>query len=231
MSNARCCAPFSAVMLAASLLLGAEPAERQIKPLPVALGMTTAEVTAELGKPQEAASTPDGVTTWKYSEKATIVEVSFEGGRVVRIVQAVVGDDAKEIQGTWKMVSMAAEGKTDTGPDEIMVIGGGKITLYEGSESAETGQYRLDSTASPRTIDLVDADGQVAQGIYSLAGDDLKIWAAEPGVARPKQFESQAGANITVMVLKRQSRQWKHPSSPPNPNAKGAKANGEGRSS
>jgi len=215
-------------MLAASLLLGAEPAETRARPLQVALGMTTAEVTAELGKPQEAASTPDGVTTWKYSDKARFVEIWFEGGRVVRIVQAMVGDDAKEIQGTWKLVSTAAEGQTDTSPDETMVIGGGKITLYEGSQAAETGQYRLDSTASPKSIDLVDADGQVAQGIYSLAGDDLKIWAAEPAVARPKKFESQAGPNITVMVLKRQSRQWKHPSSLPSPNAKRAKANDGG---
>jgi uncharacterized protein (TIGR03067 family) len=211
MRNARCCVSFAVVMLAASLLPGCGRGEKEAKPVQVALGMSTADVEAKLGKPLETAATPDGPTVWKYQEDQRAVAVEFEGGRVSRIVQAVVGDDAKEIQGTWKLVSTLPDSGPGEGTGMTFAFGGGKITPLEGPDAGESEQYRLDSSASPKTIDLIGPDAKVARGIYSLAGDDLKIYAAEPGAARPTRFESRPGSEIGITVLRRQSREWSHP--------------------
>ena len=210
MRNARCWVSFAVVMLAVSLLPACGREAKEAKPLPVALGMSIADVEAKLGKPQETAATPDGPTVWTYQEKDTRVEISFEGGRVTGIVQAAVGDDAKEIQGTWKVVSLVNEGKLENPPPMTFAIGGGKITTLEGPDAEESGQYRLDSTASPKTIDLIGGEGQVVRGIYSLSGDELKIYATGHGSARPTEFESQPGSKTGILVLKRQSREWSH---------------------
>jgi uncharacterized protein (TIGR03067 family) len=198
------------VIVVSSAVLASAPGGKEAKPLPVALGMSTADVEAKLGKPQETASTPDGCAVWKYQDKDTRVEISFEAGRVARILQAAVGDDAKEIQGTWKVVSLAVDGKPETDVTQF-AIGGGKMTPLDGPSLEDSAQYRLDSTAAPKRIDLIVPEGTV-HGIYSLASDDLKMCLVDkPGAARPEEFGSKAGSGMVMLVLKRQSRDWKHP--------------------
>jgi uncharacterized protein (TIGR03067 family) len=122
-------------------------------------------------------------------------------------VRAVGDDDAKEIQGRWKAVSIIANGHPQTDV-VIFEIGDGKITTVVDGQVKGTGQYRLDATLSPRTIDCVDPRAGTGAGIYSLSRDDLKICVAVPGVARPTKFESTSGS--ALLVLKRQSREWSH---------------------
>ena len=117
---------------------------------------------------------------------------------------AAQADDAKEIEGTWKVVSLVVGGKSLAAPETTLAIGGGKITPLEGPKAGESGQYRLDSTASPKTIDLIDAEGKVARWIYTLAGDELKIRVAGPNAARPTSFDSEDGSPAPLAVLKRQ---------------------------
>jgi len=123
---------------------------------------------------------------------------------------AAEADDAKEIQGTWKVVSLVNEGKLEDPPPMTFAIGGGKITTLEGPDAEESGQYRLDSTASPKTIDLIGPDAELLRGLYSLAGDELKICMGRPGTERPAKFESGPGSTTAIMTLKRQSREWSH---------------------
>jgi len=211
MRNARCWVWCAVVLFAASVAPALGPAGKEAKPLPIALGMGIADVEAKLGKPQEAASMPDGGAVWKYQGKDARVEISFERGRVTRILQAAVGDDAKEIEGTWKVVSHVQYGDLQPDPDTILLIGGGKITVIEGGEPHQTDRYRLDSNAWPRTIDITEARGDVYRGIYSLSGDDLKICIdGIRGTARPTKFESKRGSDTVLFVLKRESREWSH---------------------
>jgi uncharacterized protein (TIGR03067 family) len=123
---------------------------------------------------------------------------------------AAQADDAKEIQGTWKIVSAVAEGKPETAPVMTFAIGGGKMTPVNGPQSGESGEYRLDSTALPKAIDIIEPGAKIARGIYTLAGDDLKICVAKPGDPRPAKFESQPGIETAIIALKRQSREWSH---------------------
>ena len=210
MRNARCWVSFVVMLLAVSRVLASGREGKDAKHLPVALGMSTTDVEAKLGKPHQTTAMPDGGTVWKYQAKDTRVEISFQRGRVTRILQAAVGDDAKEIQGTWQIVSAVAEGKPETAPVMTFAIGGGKMTPVNGPQSGESGEYRLDSTALPKAIDIIEPGAKIARGIYTLAGDDLKICVAKPGDPRPAKFESQPGIETAIIVLKRQSREWSH---------------------
>ena len=123
-------------------------------------------------------------------------------------------DDAKEIQGTWKWVSGVINGEKDgllphTG---TIVIGDGKITPVDGPDAGQVGQYRLDASVSPKTIDLTSPQGEVVRGIYSLSGDELRICMGKgPTAARPTKLDSTADPPTMLIVLKRQSREWKLP--------------------
>ena len=70
-------------------------------------------------------------------------------GRGENDASPAAGDDAQEIQGTWKAVSMVVEGQRDAAPELTLVIGGGKITPFVGNDADATGEYRLDSDRIP----------------------------------------------------------------------------------
>jgi uncharacterized protein (TIGR03067 family) len=126
--------------------------------------------------------------------------------------ETAVGDDAKDIEGTWKVVSLANDGSPRAESEMIFVIGGGKITPIVGGKAKNTGRYDLDATTTPKSIDLLESPRGIARGIYSLSGDELKMCIAEkPGAPRPTKFEPEATSGTAVVVLKRQSREWKHP--------------------
>ncbi len=107
------------------------------------------------------------------------------------------------LDGTWTVVS--AEKGGEKLPDELiktvkLTFKGKKLTFELLGEKKE-GSFKIDSTKKPATIDLMMED-KTAPGIYQLDGDTLKICAAEPGEARPKDFKADAG-NRMLVVLKR----------------------------
>jgi uncharacterized protein (TIGR03067 family) len=120
-------------------------------------------------------------------------------------------DDAKTIQGTWKIVSWLAEGREETVPDsmrviinaETLVIGRGETTPQD-----TTGfKYTIDSAKNPKQMDWLvqlDPDHTIRQlAIYSLDGDTLKINCAAADKARPTNFENNKGRFEAVWILKR----------------------------
>jgi uncharacterized protein (TIGR03067 family) len=74
----------------------------------------------------------------------------------------------------------------------IMVVG----------EKEKLAQYKLDPTASPKTIDIIRKD-EVTLGIYELEGDTLRICLAKD-LRRPTKFESKSETGLwTLAVFKR----------------------------
>jgi uncharacterized protein (TIGR03067 family) len=67
--------------------------------------------------------------------------------------------------------------------------------------------YRSDPKASPPTIDLwygPEAKPERAHlGIFRLDGDTLTLCSAPPGTVRPTKFASPAGAELSLVTLRR----------------------------
>ncbi len=59
-------------------------------------------------------------------------------------------------------------------------------------------QYKLDPTASPKTIDIIKKD-MVELGIYELEGDTLRICLAKD-LRRPTKFESKSETGRNALV-------------------------------
>ena len=139
-------------------------------------------------------------------------------------------DDAKKIQGTWKIVSMSI-GKEKPGIDitklrlrftENQIIA---VFEFDGKEKKEKddSKFRLDSTK--KHFDVIDVaireDGKrkeiIRPGIYELKGDELKIcWAVErhpkkdkdgtitdKGTPATRPTEFKAGEDRVLLILKR----------------------------
>jgi len=65
----------------------------------------------------------------------------------------------------------------------------------------------IDSTKSPKHIDLVPLDGpdkgKRQMGLYELSGDVLKVALGEPGQARPPALRTKPGDKFFVVNFRR----------------------------
>lgn len=117
-------------------------------------------------------------------------------------------DDLKQLEGSWEVVSMEANGKqapSDKMPKKL-TIAGNKLTGL-GPEM----EIKADASKAPKWIDLTFKRGEQSnslKAIYELKGDTLKlaIPLAQPGKPfeneRPTGFESNGKLQAT-MTLKR----------------------------
>ena len=122
-------------------------------------------------------------------------------------------DTKKEIdrfQGTWKFESLEIEGKK--APEEAfkgsrLVIKGDQFTYTEGNGTYK-GNFKVDVTQKPKTIDITFTDGpekgKTIVGIYELEGDTYKVCLSVNDKDRPKEFASKAGSGHVLEVLKRE---------------------------
>ena len=131
----------------------------------------------------------------------------------VLLVFAVVskGDDAKtdteKLQGTWKLVSLEADG--EQAPAEIvaklkLVFKNNTLTFTPGEPGFTNYTFKVDPTTKPPSFDMTHADGthkdETTKGIYSLKGDSLKICFGQAN-QRLKEINSKSGQ--AMYVLKR----------------------------
>jgi uncharacterized protein (TIGR03067 family) len=118
--------------------------------------------------------------------------------------------DEKKFQGTWNVVSTVFDGQP--APKEKLkgrkvVIDRQQLTAFVGDTRGRTLIITLDPKQRPQQIDLKRADrDEVAQGIYALEGDELKLCYGEPGAKRPTEFASKAGSKVFLLLLRRGGR-------------------------
>ncbi|HEV3143482.1 MAG TPA: TIGR03067 domain-containing protein [Gemmataceae bacterium] len=123
-------------------------------------------------------------------------------------------DDLKLFQGDWKVVGLEADGKQ--APAEAikgvrMKIKGSVFEgTYPGQTSGEKATVKLDSSKSPKQIDLVVLEGpekgKTVEGIYKLEKDRLVLCMRGPEVAekgRPKEFKTDTDSGLGMMTLER----------------------------
>lgn len=116
------------------------------------------------------------------------------------------------LEGTWVIESLVRDGKDQS----AMYKGGQRINAgmkYKmvppggSAVKAAEGGFTIDAKKTPATIDMQPGmgtyEGKSLPGIYKVEGDTLTIAFAEPGMERPKAFESKAGTGVVLVVHKK----------------------------
>ena len=117
--------------------------------------------------------------------------------------------DEDAILGSWKIEEFDAGGNGQAPPkgaiDEIKFEfkKDGKLTVGGGpGGQSRDGEYKLDPSAKPKTIDLIQ-NGRTSPGIYELDGDTFKLCMSEGnGAVRPAEFKP-GGMRTVVVTFKR----------------------------
>ena len=123
--------------------------------------------------------------------------------------------DLARLQGTWSTVSLINNGKIlvaenappKPGPVTSLAYEGDHWLVLVDGQTVATGITRLDSSKTPKEIDILDASGTTNEkaqlGIYELDGDTYKYCLAPPGKPRPTVFASPEGSGISLGVSRR----------------------------
>jgi RNA polymerase sigma-70 factor (ECF subfamily) len=122
-------------------------------------------------------------------------------------------DEAKRMEGTWKFVSLTADGEAT--PQDFLQKARwtirGKEILIPGPAEDGKASFTLDPTRSPKALDMTAMNGpfkgKTILCIYKLEGDRLTIClgggkADEPG-SRPRPEAFDGGAGRSLLVLER----------------------------
>lgn len=122
--------------------------------------------------------------------------------------------DAAVLAGTWRAVSIEADGSTSN-PDDaakitvVNAVDGGWTVLADGKLVAR-GTNELQPWSVPKAIDftvLEDADGPVTErrhlGIYELERNTRRLCFAPPGGERPASFSAPRGSGLVLVTFER----------------------------
>jgi len=125
-------------------------------------------------------------------------------------------DDLQKLQGTWLTVSLVSEGKTvvdenqppKPGPVTKLIYEGNKWIVKVGDKTVATGTVKIDSTKTPKEIDILDESGAIDDksklAIYELEGDTYKYCIAPAGKPRPTEFSAKEGSGNALIVSRRE---------------------------
>ena len=120
-----------------------------------------------------------------------------------------VGEDADKalIQGVWKITRSVRAG-TEVPIEQVQ----SSSCQFEDNHwipdrnRNDYSTFELDSGCDPKTIDIVDREGNRMLGVYSLTGDNLSICVARAGVSRPSAMVSTADCNCFLIEMQRAAR-------------------------
>lgn len=117
--------------------------------------------------------------------------------------------DLANLQGTWAIVEMEAEGKKlpkEDYKDVKWVFQGNKLIAVQGNKRVELATLTIDANKEPRWMDTtgIGEEGDKLMAIYQLAGDDLKICLSKKEGDRPAKFATTEGKEHGLIVLKRE---------------------------
>ncbi len=112
--------------------------------------------------------------------------------------------DDQELQGKWIVKSFEYNGaEVDRLKDAVREFKNGKYSLSPTSGEAIEGSVTLDTSKSPKSIDL-DVNGRILKGIYQLDGDTLKLCYNLSSEERPTEFVSKPDSGLIVVVHSRE---------------------------
>jgi len=120
--------------------------------------------------------------------------------------------DRKQIEGTWRVVSLEVRGEKFKEEDAkaLTVVNGadGSWSLRDQGEERSKGTSTFDPTKNPKTIDFTttigDDKGKLCFGIYELGEKTRKLCIAPAGMERPTEFSSKPGSGHILVTLERE---------------------------
>jgi uncharacterized protein (TIGR03067 family) len=119
--------------------------------------------------------------------------------------------EEEKLAGAWRVVSVEAGGQAVPQTQFRglkMTFKGGKFTAQKGAGDKQEGTYKLDPSQSPKRIDISrkngPKEGRDQLGIYSLAGNTLKICTFGSAKIRPDSFDTRDRPAATLMTLRRE---------------------------
>jgi uncharacterized protein (TIGR03067 family) len=130
-------------------------------------------------------------------------------------IALVAADDAKKeetkLKGKWSAVSIKHAGQAL--PDDVLknfscTFDDKTYNNVVNGEVIEEGEYTLDDSKSPKTIDFDikkgHDEGKKQIGIFKIEGDKITMVVAEAGVKdRPTSFKIEEGSSLIEAVLER----------------------------
>ena len=120
------------------------------------------------------------------------------------------------LAGDWRLVHGEDDG--EPAPEFVVknlecLIEGDRLTfkgLATLTDKASKLSIKIDASTTPKCIDLkVEAGslkGDVLEGVYERKGDELKLCLYLGKGNRPLEFETKAGSNRVLFVLKREKQ-------------------------
>jgi uncharacterized protein (TIGR03067 family) len=121
-------------------------------------------------------------------------------------------DDARAVLGKWQVTSATQGGALLPGLQDMRIeFTAATLAMHVAvngkHEPFVAAKYKLDTTKTPRAIDLIielDPNRPIIQpGIYQIQGDELKLCLEAAGLLRPTKFESARDSTANLFVLKR----------------------------
>jgi uncharacterized protein (TIGR03067 family) len=124
-------------------------------------------------------------------------------------------EEVKKLQGTWQVIKYVGQSEKEASADTIKHLTfefkGNTVTIrWEKDEKGKEMEYALDPSKKPKSFDLPEggADGDVAEGIYKLDGDELTICIIggirnDKAAPRPTEFKASKREKYTLFVMKK----------------------------
>ena len=127
---------------------------------------------------------------------------------------SVHADDHKAMAGTWRVISLDANGSLNDSEDvrKITVIDepNGDWSLVVDGNTIAKGTSAIDEATNPKTVDLTITEssdgnnvGRTYEGIYELGTDTRRVCLAMDGGERPTQFFSAAGSGHVLVTYEK----------------------------
>jgi uncharacterized protein (TIGR03067 family) len=138
--------------------------------------------------------------------------VGFLFATVIAPAKGTLAGDAGELQGTWQVVDLEANGAKKPS-EEIqgwkVIFKDDEVWLVKPSGTDPKLKFKLDPTKDPKTIDLIVQEGQdkgkVAPGIYALGNSQLRLCINIFGDLsyRPREFKTKERDGVGFLTLER----------------------------
>jgi len=164
-------------------------------------GKQTVDVVDE----QEAKAAKSGILAFQV-HAGPPMKVQFKDIRIKTLgAGGAVSAELAPLQGEWAPVEVVVSGEK-AAEEQLanlkLTIKGSQYTLDMGGNESQ-GSFKLNTSASPKAMDVTTDSGDEVAAIYEVAGDTLKVCYSQGGGARPTEFKSTAGSELIMTVYKR----------------------------